>query len=195
MNSFVYRLSYWLGMASWDTDQVPPELSEMFQPGRMPAGPTLDLGCGTGTNTIFMAGQGRQAIGVDFVPQAITRAKAKSQQAGVAEKARFITADVTRLKELNLPQCAFALDMGCFHGLNPEGQLNYVQGLADILLPGGRYLLYALEPQKDAGMTFGIKAERVSSVFGPWFDLDRVEPGAFWARKSNWFWMTRCDKE
>lgn len=191
MNSLMYRISYLLGMTRWDTNQVPPEVTQAFQSGTLPPGAALDLGCGTGTNVIYMAKQGRQSIGIDFVPQAIAKAKAKSQEAGVSTRTRFITADVTRIKELNLPQCVFALDMGCFHGLNPEGQLKYAQCLAEILIPEGRYLLYALEPHKDAGVTFGITAKRVKSVFSPWFHFDLIEPGSFWERKSNWFWMRR----
>ena len=121
MNSLVYRLMYWLGRARWDTGIVPPEVVEAFQKGNIPEGPTLDLGCGTGTNVIYLAVQGRQAFGIDFMPQAVAKAQKKAQQAGVSERTQFITADVTRLKDLKLPPCAYALDMGCFHGLNANG--------------------------------------------------------------------------
>ena len=191
MNSFLYRVSYWLGMTHWDSEQVPSEVQQVFHSGMIPQGPVVDLGCGTGTNAIFMAKQGRQAIGIDFVPQAIAKARAKSLRADVASQTQFITADVTRLKELNLPQCAFALDMGCFHGLSKEGQQKYAQGLADILIPGGRFMLYVLDPHQEAGISFGITPERVRAIFDPWFDLERTEPGNFWSRKSAWFWMTR----
>ncbi|MEJ2597891.1 MAG: class I SAM-dependent methyltransferase, partial [Anaerolineales bacterium] len=122
MNRFLYRLMYWLGMSNWDSDETPPEVQEAFQAGDIPPGAALDLGCGTGTNTVFMAQQGRQAIGLDFVPQAISKARNKAQQAGVDGHAQFQVADVTRLDGMDLPRSAFALDMGCFHGLNPDGQ-------------------------------------------------------------------------
>ena len=191
MNSFMYRVSYWLGMAHWDSEQVPAEVQNAFRDGTIPAGPGLDLGCGTGTNTIYIAKQGRQAIGIDFVPQAITKARAKSLRAGLTSQTQFITADVTRLKELKLPRCAFALDMGCFHGLSQDGQQKYAQGLADILIPGGRFMLYVLEPHQETGISFGVTPERVRAVFDPWFDLERTEPGNIWSRKSTWFWMAR----
>lgn len=191
MNSFVYRLSYWLGWSRWDTGKTPPEVEQAFQEGNIPEGPTLDLGCGTGTNVIYMASQGRQAMGIDFVPQAIAKARVKAQQAGVSDRTQFFIADVTRLRELKLPQYAFALDMGCFHGLKPDGQLRYAQGLADVLIPNGQYMLYVLEPHKEAAITFGQTADQVQTVFAPWFDIERVQPGTFWDRKSTWFWMKR----
>jgi cyclopropane fatty-acyl-phospholipid synthase-like methyltransferase len=191
MNQFLYRLMYWLKMTNWDNDETPPEVQEAFQAGDIPPGAALDLGCGTGTNTIFMAQQGRQAIGLDFVPQAINAARRKAQQAGIDGRAQFQVADVTRLDEMDLPRSAFALDMGCFHGLSPQGQRRYAEGLAKAMVPGGRFLLYTLDPRKEAGFSFGMRPEAVKAVFAPWFDTLRVERGAFWSRQSTWFWMER----
>jgi cyclopropane fatty-acyl-phospholipid synthase-like methyltransferase len=191
MNSIVYRVMYWLGQTRWDTGKVPPEVVEAFKQGNIPEGPALDLGCGTGTSVIYMAALGRQAIGIDFVPQAIAKARKKAQQAGVSDRTRFFTADVTRLSTMQLPRCAFALDMGCFHGLNSDSQRRYAQGLAEAMIPDGRYMLYALEPKNESGMSFGLTPDQVQTVFAPWFEFDRVEKGAFWDRKSTWFWMKR----
>jgi SAM-dependent methyltransferase len=191
MNRFIYRLMYWLGMTKWDSGETPPEVQAAFQAGDLPPGAALDLGCGTGTNTIFMAKQGRQALGIDFVPEAIQQARLKAQQAGVTERARFQVADVTRLNEMDLPPSGFALDMGCFHGLSPDGQRRYAEGLAKTMLPGGRFMLYTLDPRKEASFSFGMLPEAVKAVFAPWFVITRVERGAFWSRGSTWFWMER----
>jgi cyclopropane fatty-acyl-phospholipid synthase-like methyltransferase len=191
MNQFLYRLMYWLKMTNWDNEDTPPEVQEAFRAGDIPPGAAIDLGCGTGTNTIFMAQQGRQAIGLDFVPQAINKARRKAQRAGVDGRARFQVADVTRMDEMDLPRSGFALDMGCFHGLSLDGQRRYAEGLAKTLVPGGRYMLYALDPRKEAGFSFGMQPEAVKAVFAPWFDIVRVERGSFWSRGSTWFWMER----
>lgn len=191
MNRFLYRLMYWLGMSRWDTGETPPEVQEAFQTGDIPPGVVIDLGCGTGTNVIYMAMQGRQAIGLDFVPEAISKARRKAQQAGVSERTQFQVADVTQLGKMELPRCSFALDMGCFHGLSPDGQRRYVVGLANMLVPSGRYMLYTLDSRKEAGFSFGMQPEAVKPIFAPWFDILRVERGSFWARGSTWFWMER----
>jgi len=191
MNRFLYRVMYWLGMSRWDTGVTPPEVQEAFRVGGIPPGAALDLGCGTGTNTIFMARQGRQAIGLDFVPQAIQKARRKALQAGVAGRIRFEVADVTRLDEMDLPPSGFALDMGCFHGLNPAGQRRYAAGLAKTMVPGGRYMLYTLDPRKQAGISFGMLPEAVQAAFAPWFEFVRMERGTGWSGGSTWFWMDR----
>jgi SAM-dependent methyltransferase len=122
--------------------RIPPEVEQAFQSGGIPEGPVLDLGCGTGTNVIYMAKQGRQAIGIDFVPQAIAKARLKAQKAGVSAQTGFIVGDVTRLKELNLPRVSYALDMGCFHGLKLTGSA-YARS-SPVLIPW-KYMLW-LDP-------------------------------------------------
>ena len=81
--------------------------------------------------------------------------------------------------------------MGCFHGLNVEAQGNYARGLAEIIFPGGIFMLYAMAPKKEARMGFGVTPDQVRSIFVPWFDVEKMEQGAFWDRKSTWFWMKR----
>lgn len=191
MNALFYKLSYWLGMSRWDSGVTPPEVVQAFSEGDIPNGPVLDLGCGTGTNVIYMANQGRQAYGIDFVPQAIAKARKKAKQAGVSDQVGFLVADVTRINNLKLPRFAFALDMGCFHGLSQEGQRAYAQGLSEVLMPGGRYMLYAIEPRKETLVSFGMTPEQVKPVFEPWFEIEHMEGGSFWDRKSTWFYMKR----
>lgn len=191
MHQYLYQLMYWLGLSRWDSGVTPPEVEEAFRIGDIPPGAALDLGCGTGTNVIFMAKHGRQAIGIDFVPGVIKKARDKARQAGVSELTRFHVADVTRLEKLQLPVCAYALDMGCFHGLSPEGRLLYTERLANILVPGGKYMLYTHDPRNKVGVSTGILPESVKELFVPWFDITRIERGTFRNYQSSWFWMER----
>jgi SAM-dependent methyltransferase len=191
MNRWIYRLMYWFTKPGWDSGVTPPEVVEAFDQGDIPSGAVLDLGCGTGTNVIFMAKHGRRAIGLDFVPEAIRKANQKAKQAGVADRAEFRAADVTRLPDLHLPQIAFALDMGCFHGLSAEGRQRYAKGLAALMPRGARYMLYVLHPRKDSGIAFGMTPAQVRKVLEPYFEVVQQEEGSFWDRGSTWFWMVR----
>ncbi len=191
MNRFIYRLMYLFAKPGWDSGVTPPEVVEAFSSGDIPPGTALDLGCGTGTNVIYMAQSGRQAIGLDFAPEAIRKAQRKAQQAGVADRVQFRVGDVTRLAEMDLPAISFALDMGCFHGLSAEGRRRYVEGLAALMPAGGRAMLYALDPNTEGGMKFGVTPETVKEVFGAYFEIVREEKGNFRERESTWFWMVR----
>ena len=190
MNQLIYRLLYRFTRPGWDTGVTPPEVLQALAGGDLPSGPALDLGCGTGTNAIYLAHQGRQAIGIDFVPRAIAAATEKARQAGVAGRTRFIVGDVTRLSSFGLPPCAFALDMGCFHGLNPEQQARYAAGLYAQLIPGGRYMLYAAHPISEGGVHFGLTPQQVEHVFSPRFAITHTEQGQFGRGTSTWYWMT-----
>jgi cyclopropane fatty-acyl-phospholipid synthase-like methyltransferase len=190
MNPIIYRLMYRLTRPGWDTGITPPEVVAAFAEGDIPPGAALDLGCGTGTNVIYMAQQGRPAMGVDFVPRAIAMAIEKARQAGVAAQTRFQVGDVTHLPELGFPACGFALDMGCFHGLSLEQQGRYAAGLAAQLAPGGRFMLYAADPLTEGFVRFGSSREQVERVFSPRFAITRAERGKFGRGASTWYWMS-----
>jgi SAM-dependent methyltransferase len=193
MNRLMFTLTYWLGQPRWDSGITPPEVIAAFAAGDIPPGAALDLGCGTGTNVIYMARQGRQAIGVDFIPQAIRQARRKADQAGVADRVQFHVGDVTRLGDLRLPPISFALDMGCFHGLDEDQRRRYLTGLSGLMLPGGRYMLYAAHPGSIRRRDFGISPETMQQIVATSFEITRMEHGSFGGREwaSTWYWLTR----
>jgi SAM-dependent methyltransferase len=63
--------------------------------GRAPQGPALDLACGTGRATVFLALAGRDAQGWDVDESALTRARAFAERAGAA-RATFRAVDLER---------------------------------------------------------------------------------------------------
>ena len=90
-----FERAYRRGRAPWDTGVTPPEVVEevsAMQPGR-----ALDVGCGTGTNVLWLAQHGWTAIGVDRSATAIESARRKADWTA---SAMFAEGDVTRLAEL-----------------------------------------------------------------------------------------------
>lgn len=164
--SFLSRLAFifwYLRRPPWDSGQTPPELLAFLQ--ERPAGRVLDLGCGTGTNLIHLAGRGWQATGVDFVPAAIARARQKARQAGV--QVDFRVGDVTRLDDLSGP-FDLALDLGCFHGLNLAEREAYLTQLERLLAPGGTWFIYAFLRLSENPATLGLspaELEHISTRF------------------------------
>ncbi len=115
----------------------PPELLEFIQEHK--PGSAIDLGCGTGTNIITLAGAGWQVIGVDFAPRAIKLARKKVSQAGV--RAELAIGDATKLQGIKGP-FDLALDIGCFHSIPRSEQTKYLEQLDRILAPNGSWLMY-----------------------------------------------------
>jgi hypothetical protein len=130
---------YRLGRPVWDTP--PPEkLRDAIEgPDALPPGHALDLGCGTGTNVMYLAQHGWQATGIDFSAAAI--GKARQQAKGIAG-ATFIEGDVTKLSHLDISRPINpVIDMGNYHSLPDDAKPTYVAELA-ITEPGTPLMMW-----------------------------------------------------
>ncbi|OLV18246.1 class I SAM-dependent methyltransferase [Deinococcus marmoris] len=94
----------------------------------------LDIGCGLGRNTRWLARQGYQTIGVDISAFAIVQARTRT----TATEATFLESDFLREA---VPGGPFDLvyDSGCFHHLPPHRRLSYLHALMACLKPGGLF--------------------------------------------------------
>lgn len=181
-----YQIQY-LFDPPWDTGITPPELEAYV--ARHPPGRALDLGCGTGTNVIYLAEHGWKATGVDFVGSAIRKAVRKAQQAGV--EARFLHDDVTRLKEVS-SKFDLILDIGCFHSLPAESRPVYLKNLCRLLDSQGTYLLYAFIQLEDGGGP-GLHSDDLQALEER-FELVERQQGTDRGRASAWFtWQKPID--
>jgi len=155
----------------------------------VPPGRALDLGCGTGTNVIYLAQHGFEAVGVDFAPRAITRARHKAEEAGVV--ATFVVGDVTDLSFLQ-GHFDLVLDMGCFHGLSPTGRTGYAQGVSRLTQPGSLFLLYAWRPRRLLFHQTGVTPEQVEELFVPSFRMRKARHGQErFAGSATWYTLER----
>jgi len=171
IGSLFYRLAYRSGRPRWDSTEPRPELVELAQ-GRLP-GRALDLGCGTGTDSIYLASQGWEATGVDFAPQAI--AMARSRAAASGSSASFAAGDVTRLREAGVRgDFDLVVDIGCYHGI-PAGRRDaYVAEVAALTEPGADLYLAGVSNPPAAWRLLGargINADDLRRRFGAYFDL------------------------
>jgi SAM-dependent methyltransferase len=128
---------YASGQMPWDSDEPDPALVATVEAGTIPAGRTLEVGCGTGTNALWLAAHGFDVLGVDVSPLAIDRARAK-MGAG-ASACRFEVLDF--LEDLPEGPFNFVFDRGCFHVFDaPEVRAHFAALVAGVLSPGGLWL-------------------------------------------------------
>ena len=104
----------------------------------------LDVGCGSGDLSIYLAQLGHRVIGIDFVEAAIAHAqeKVRSLPAKVACLLDFQVADALKPSLLQR-QFGSIVDSGFFHLFDPDQCDRFVDDLGLTLLPGGRYYLHA----------------------------------------------------
>jgi SAM-dependent methyltransferase len=123
----------------WDTGEPEPCLIEAVQQGLVPKGRALEVGCGTGTNAIWLDRQGYDVVALDLAPLAIERARAKAEAAS-ATRCRFEVRDFLAGEPM---QGSFQLvfDRGCFHVFDEqEDQSAFASRVASLLGPDGVWL-------------------------------------------------------
>ena len=106
-----------------------------------PTSPVLDVGCGSGDLSIYLAELGYETLGIDFVEAAIANAQEKigSLPPQTARLVSFQVADALKPSLLGR-QFGAIVDSGFFHLFDPDQCDRYVDELASTLRPGGLYL-------------------------------------------------------
>lgn len=183
---------YESGSIPWDQTDPPPEVIDLA--AHLPVGRALDLGCGYGRASIYLARLGWQADGVDFVAQAIDGAILRARQAGVSERVHFHQSTVTQLDFLH-ELYDFALDVGCAHGLTKDELMAYHQELLRLLKPGAVFLLFAHLNEETEEQSW-INENDLLMIFSEGFHLEKVEYGQTQVKdkdpwRSAWFWFRK----
>jgi len=131
---------YRLGHLPWDTGQPSSELLRVFSHYSVQRCRVLEIGCGTGTNSVWLAQQGFDVTGIDLAPLAIEQAEKRAHAAGVT--VQFMVADVLAMPELVNP-FDFFFDRGCYHAVRRTAPEQYATSVARQLVTGGRGLILA----------------------------------------------------
>ena len=113
------------GLVAWQSEGLLGD-----RPGRT----ALDVGCGLGRNSRWLAAQGFTVTGLDIAPYAIEEAARRSEGQSVA----YLRRDFVRE---SFAEARFDLvyDSGCFHHLAPHRRISYMHALEAALAPGGLF--------------------------------------------------------
>jgi len=150
----LFRIFYRVGFTPWDGHPIAQNLQNLVEGTSdatpLPAGVALDLGCGTGDSSIYLARHGWKVTGVDFVPRALDRARAKAADLSVT----FVQADVTHLSQAGIG-AGFQLivDNGCLHNMSDGDRDAYVREVSAVAAPDALLLVLAFLP----GGRFGVR--------------------------------------
>lgn len=160
----LFKTFYRLGFVPWDGHPLAKSLQDLIEgDGALTPGTALDLGCGTGDNTIYLAKQGWQVTGVDFVAKAVEKARAKAEANKVA--VNFARADVTRLSSESIgSDFGLIVDNGCLHGISPGDRDAYVREVTAVAAPDARLLLVEFVTGGSYGVP-GIDPDEVKQRF------------------------------
>lgn len=112
----------------------------------------LDLGCGTGQKSIYLAQNAKceKVIGVDISEQAILYAKQNAQKANVLDQCSFVVGDVTEwnfVKEKETFDCI--LDWATIHTIPKEKLNEYAKNISNHCKQDGLFLLRSFSSDTD----------------------------------------------
>jgi len=157
----------------WDRLAPAADLVAIVAAGHVPSGGvTLDLGCGAGSDAIYLASLGFRSIGLDVSSEALNIARSRAADAGVL-------VDWREGSVLDLPfedrTVHFAADHGCFHHIDEAGRERYASELARVLVPGARFLLSG--GRKSGGSaTLAVEAAAIEGAFSSRFTHGPIIP-------------------
>jgi cyclopropane fatty-acyl-phospholipid synthase-like methyltransferase len=168
----------------WGDFRIPPELKALSVQGSPRR--ALELGCGLGRFSRYLAQQGLRVTGVDFSEVAIARARERPVHD--VQPPEFIVGDVTKLDALRGPY-DFSYDVGCFHCLGHDAQHAYAAEVFRLLKPGGVHLIWAIDSSPS---DIEFSPEVVAQAFAQGFTLQDSRLSRRRFIRSHWYWLLRA---
>lgn len=144
----------------WDVGQPQGPLMELEALGGI-RGEVLDIGCGLGESSIFLATCGYSVTGLDGSPTAIERCRSRAAEVGVTVS--FAVADATNLTGYD-GRFDTVVDSALYHCLDDDGRRSYAAGLHRATRPGAHWHLFCFSEGNINGLVAPINAVPESNV-------------------------------
>lgn len=135
---------------------------------RRKPGKALDIGCGAGTDSVFLAEQGWDVSSLDFMPRALEYTQQRAAEAGVSVTP--IEADITEWQPPH--KYDLILDHGLLHNMDPLRHAAYRNCVLQALADNGEFVLlhwhplYTGQPNGKLGPTRRSRDE-IKAFFAP----------------------------
>jgi SAM-dependent methyltransferase len=168
-------------LPNWEIGSPQPAIVEVAERGLIRS-PVLDVGCGSGENTLFLSSLGHTVYGVDISPSAIGLARAKSMRRRLPPS-RFLVEDALSLEHLGLT-FQTVIDSGLLHAFSNEERTLFINGLGPLIEPRGHYVsLCFSEFQPGTDGPRRISACEIRLAFSaPIWRILSIEPTRFLSR-------------
>jgi SAM-dependent methyltransferase len=137
-----YAQTYEAGGETWEAME-PNDVVTRFIDQLIPdksIGRIIDLGCGEGRDSLWLADQGYDVTGVDVAAAALDRARSIAKAKNLT--LRLLERDVCFLRGLAPESYDVALNMGCLHMMDdPEDRSRHLKRVFEVLKPGGTFVV------------------------------------------------------
>ena len=124
---------------------------------------------------MYLAEQGWTVTAVDGVGQALGKARACAQAAGV--EVDWVQGDVCALEQLGIGDAFnLVLDRGCFHDFTDDQRNQYARGVNAVSSRDAVLLMFAFQPRRRGLGPRGVTAEELMGHFGQDWELLSSSP-------------------
>lgn len=166
--------SMYAGQPPWEIGRPQPAFMKVAD---QITGSVLDSGCGTGEHALYFTSKGCKVTGIDFLDEAIQRARRKASDRGMS--INFFVKDATDLNGW-AERFDNVIDSGLFHGLSDEDRKKYVEGLAAVLKPGGRlFLICFSEEEPGTSGPRRVSQKELREAFAEGWTVESIKPSRF----------------
>lgn len=144
MKKWVYEIFYRLASTDFifgSTAKI-EDFARLAVDGRISPCKAITLGCGEGRETIYLAKQGFDVLGLDFSPTAIKKARRRARDAGI--EIPFIVDDLTNLSH-TLGTFDLVMDFGALNDMSQEDRELYMSNVLPMTDHGSNYVMFCFD--------------------------------------------------
>jgi SAM-dependent methyltransferase len=128
------------GTPPWENGAPAAELVRLVEDRILRPARTLDIGCGTGADAIYLAKRGFEMTAVDNSPTAVERARVRAEQDDAL--LRFVMADAFEFGQ-TAGQFELVYDVGLYHFIRLTDLEKFLDLLWRVTAPGSYYFTIA----------------------------------------------------
>ena len=187
--------SYRADRPPWEIDRPQPAVERLLDEGAFD-GSVLDVGCGTGENTMLLASRGLDALGVDWAAAAVEIARAKAAERSL--EVEFEVGDALGLHALGRSFDTI-LDSALFHTFSDEARTEYVPSLGSVTRPGSMlFLLCFSELEPWGGGPRRVTQAEIKDAFADGWVVRSIVPERYEMRISPGYalaWLATIERQ
>lgn len=149
------RINHWdnayqRGTPIWDRDYVSPLLEKAINTNLIIPCRVISIGCGTGTNEIYLASKGFKVTAIDLSETALNIACKKATLQNVTIE--WICADILNLPD-SISDYDLIFDRGCYHNIRYYYIQEYIDSLCNLANNNTKCLIISCNSSKPPGVT------------------------------------------
>jgi SAM-dependent methyltransferase len=156
-------------------------LVSYLEKGIFKSGKILDIGCGNGRNSMYLAKKGFQVDGIDFSQTSIEWASQEAQENSI--NVNFINKSIFDF-EASDSSYDYIYDSGCLHHIKPHRRSQYINKVVGLLKDGGYFGLTCFNLKGGANISdydvyrdfsmhggLGFSKSKLTAILEPYFSI------------------------